>query len=155
MSNTEADARELIYRSCLLLDEEDFDAYLNLCTPDFHYKITAYGREIRKEMTWLDLTREKMTTVFAEIPDHVRLPGSFVRMANVYTVGRPTGSEQARAEATTLVAVYYTSPEGSTRVFAVGKYHDVIEFNGTRPLLASRHVKLETRDIGKGCHLPL
>ena len=155
MAVADADLPDLIYRSCLLLDEEDFDGYLGLCTPDFHYKITAYGQEIRKEMTWLDLNREKMSTLFAEIPDHIRLPGSFVRMANVYTVERKNGTDEEMAEATTLVTVYYTTPEGSTRVFAVGKYYDVIELNGSRPLLASRHVKLETRDIGKGCHLPL
>lgn len=155
MADADAEVRDLIYRSCLLLDEENFEGYLDLCTSDFHYKITAYGQEIRKEMTWLDLTREKMSTLFAEIPDHIRLPGSFVRMANVYTVERQYGTDRELAAATTLVTVYYTTPEGSTRVFAVGKYHDVIEVNDERPLLASRHVKLETRDIGKGCHLPL
>lgn len=155
MADTDAAVRDLIYRSCLLLDEEDFNGYLDLCTPDFHYKITAYGQEIRREMTWLDLTREKMSVLFDEIPDHVRLPGTFVRMANVYTVDRQRESDRRLVAATTLITVYYTTPEGSTRVFAVGKYHDLIELNGVRPLLASRHVRLETRDIGKGCHVPL
>ena len=55
--------RELIYRSCLLLDAEDFDGYLALYAPDCHYKITAYGPEIRKDMTWLDLDRDRLVAL--------------------------------------------------------------------------------------------
>lgn len=155
MAINDDDLRQLIYRSCLTLDAEDFDGYLNLYAPKCGYKITAYSPEIRKEMTWLDLDRDRMVALFNKIPEHTRLPGTFLRQANVYTIERKKEKEREHAFATTLVTVYYTTPEGSTRVFAVGKYYDEIDVTNKGPLLTSRHVKLETRDVGKGSHLPM
>jgi 3-phenylpropionate/cinnamic acid dioxygenase small subunit len=34
---------ELIYRSCLLLNELDFAGYLELCASEFRYRITAWS----------------------------------------------------------------------------------------------------------------
>ncbi len=46
---------ELVYRSCLALDDKDFKGYLNLCDGGFRYMITTHSPEIRKDMVWLDL----------------------------------------------------------------------------------------------------
>ena len=62
----------LVRRSCLLLDEERFDDYLDICTSDFRYAIKTYSAEIRREMTWLSTTREQLATLFAGLPEHVR-----------------------------------------------------------------------------------
>ena len=51
---TKASVRDLIYRACLRLDEEDFAGWLKLCAPDFNYRIRTYSPEIRKEMTWYE-----------------------------------------------------------------------------------------------------
>ena len=40
-------------------------------------------------------------------------------------------------------------------MFAVGKYLDVIDLSGDAPLIASREVRLETKELGIGTHLPL
>ena len=45
---------ELVYRSCLALDEKDFKGYLDLCDESFRYTISAHSPEIRKDMIWLD-----------------------------------------------------------------------------------------------------
>ena len=37
---------ELVYRSCLALDEKNFQAYLDLCDENFRYTITAHSPEI-------------------------------------------------------------------------------------------------------------
>ena len=53
-----ADAvKDLIYQSCLVMDDERFDEYLALCTEDYQYKVTAYSPELRKEMVWLEQSR--------------------------------------------------------------------------------------------------
>ena len=37
---------EQVCRSCLLLDEKDFDGYLALCDDGFHYEITVDGKTV-------------------------------------------------------------------------------------------------------------
>ena len=44
---------------------------------------------------------------------------------------------------------------GATELYAVGKYFDTVALEGGQPRLLSRHVKLDTRDLGWGTHLPL
>jgi methanesulfonate monooxygenase small subunit len=41
-----------------------------------------------------------------------------------------------------------------TELFAIGKYYDTVDLNGDTPRLLARHVKLDTRDLGWGHHVP-
>jgi methanesulfonate monooxygenase small subunit len=61
---------ELVYRTCLALDDRDFKAFLDLCDDGFRYKVTAYSPEIRKEMVWLDHDKKGMETLFTQLPRH-------------------------------------------------------------------------------------
>jgi methanesulfonate monooxygenase small subunit len=146
--------RELIYRSCLHLDEGDFDGWLGLCAADFRYTITAYSPEIRKEMTWLDHDQDGMEGLFRMLPKHNSDHSPLTRHASVYLVEfDEAGSE---AFVVTSVVVYRTQLDGgSTELFAVGKYFDTVTLEGDTPLLAARNVRLDTREFGIGSHMPL
>ncbi|MBM3510168.1 MAG: hypothetical protein FJX61_08545 [Alphaproteobacteria bacterium] len=146
------DIRGLIYRSCLHLDAERFADYIALCADDFRYCITAYSPDLRKDMVWLDLNRTELATLLENVPNHVRLPGKLIRQASVYTI-EPNGG--ATVATTTALIVTYTEPDGTSRVYAVGRYHDRIDVGGAAPLLKSRDVRLETRDLGPGSHVPM
>ena len=61
---------ELVYRSCLMLDEKNYKGYLDLCDGDFRYTITAHSPEIRKDMIWLDHDKPGMQTLFNQLPRH-------------------------------------------------------------------------------------
>lgn len=146
--------RELVYRSCLRLDEGDFPGWLDLCAPDFRYTITAYSPEIRKEMTWLEQDRAGMEGLFKMLPKHNSDHSPLTRHASVYTVD--LDEEGDRATAVTSVVVYRTALDGgATELFAVGKYFDEIDLEGESPLLAGRNVRLDTRELGIGSHMPL
>ena len=91
MANTPPqDARtaieELVYRSCLALDEKDFKGYLDLCAPEFRYTITAHSPEIRKDMIWLDHDKAGMQLLFTNLPKHISDHSPITRHATVYTV---------------------------------------------------------------------
>ena len=152
MTISDDQIKNLIYKSCRTLDAEDFDAYLDLYAEDFEYKVTNYAREIRKEQEWMDVNRPEMKGLLANVPLHFRLLGSFMRHATVYDIER-NGADTAKA--VTYVTIYYTTPEGATSVWAVGRYHDVIHISGQTPLIADRNLKLETREVGIGTHLPM
>lgn len=146
--------RELIYRSCLRLDEGDFPGWLDLCAPEFRYTITAYSPEIRKEMTWLDHDREGMEGLFRMLPKHNSDHSPLTRHASVYVVER--NEERSEATAITSVVVYRTAMDGgATELFAVGKYFDTLSLEGETPLLTGRNVRLDTRELGIGSHFPL
>ena len=49
----------------------------------------------------------------------------------------------------------YTGLDGVSNVFAAGRYNDIIDVSGNRPLLRAREVRLDTRDLGGGTHFPI
>ena len=144
---------ELIYRSCISLDKGDFAQWLDLCAQEFRYAITTYSPEIRKEMIWLEHDREGMEGLFRMLPKHNSDHSPLTRHANVYLVEYDEAGKEASV--VTSLVVYKTQLDGgATELFAVGKYFDTISLEGDATLLTSRNVRLDTRELGIGSHLP-
>ena len=142
---------ELVYRSCLALDMKDFKGFLELCDSDFHYTISAYSPEIRREMTWLDHDRKGMETLFGNLPKHNSDHSPITRHATVYTVD----INDKTANVVSALQVFRTQLDGgATELFAVGRFHDTIRLDGAGAKLARRMVRLETRLLGYGYHIP-
>lgn len=142
---------ELVYRSCLALDAKDYKTYLALCDEDFRYTISTYSPEIRREMVWLDHDRKGMATLFTNLPRHNSDHSPLTRHATVYTIEE----KGASAEVVSAVQVFRTQLDGgATELFAVGRFHDTVMLNGEAPRLARRVVRLETRLLGYGYHIP-
>lgn len=151
--NTKQAIDELIYRSCLLLDDKDFKGYLDLCEPGFRYTIKAHSPEIRKDMIWLDHDKKGLETLLANLPRHNSDHSPLTRHATVYTVEVDEGAKQAKV--VSALQVFRTSLDGGiTELFAVGRYYDSVSLNGGSPKLANRVVKLDTRMLGIGYHIP-
>jgi len=144
--------RQLVGLSAQRLDAEDFAGYMALCAPAFHYRITAYSPEIRKDMIWLDQDRAGMEALLAMVPQHLRRLGGLSRQVSGETIESGGGGT---IEAVSSVLVINTDLEGRSTLFAVGRYHDKVDTAGAAPLLVSRRVHLETRDLGIGSHVPI
>jgi methanesulfonate monooxygenase small subunit len=144
--------KDVIYQSCLVMDDEKFDEYLALCTEDYQYKVTAYSPELRKEMIWLEQSRSDLVAMFEMLPEHVKPEGRFTRHAQVYRV-TPNGSP-GTMNVTSALTIYFTNDRGDTKVFAIGRYNDVVDTSGTTPRLKAREVRLETRSLGTGSQIP-
>ncbi len=148
-----ADAvKDLIYRSCLVMDDERFDEYLTLCTADYRYKVTTYSPELRKDMIWLEQSRDDLVAMFEMLPEHVKPEGRFTRHAQVYRV-TPNGSPDT-LNVTSTLTLYFTTDRGETKVYAIGRYNDVVDTTGDAPRLKEREVRLETRSLGAGSQIP-
>ena len=142
---------ELIYRSCLAMDDRDYKGFLALCEPDFRYKVTAFSPEIKKDMTWLDHDRKGMETLFTNLPRHNSDHSPLTRHATVYTV-KTNGKT---AEVVTALQVFRTALDGgATELYAVARLLDTVKIDGGEPKLAKRLVKIETRQLGYGSHIP-
>ena len=144
---------ELIYRSCLLLDEKDFKGYLDLCDEQFRYTIATHSPEIRRDMIWLDHDKNGMTTLLSQLPRHNSDHSPLTRHVTVYTVRYDAAKQQG--DVVSALQVFKTALEGgSSELFAVGKYLDTVKVNGGKLLLLRRVVKLDTRMLGIGYHIP-
>lgn len=152
--NSKQAIEELVYRSCLVLDDKDFKGYLNFCDPGFHYSITAHSPEIRKDMTWLEHDKKGMESLFNNLPRHNSDHSPLTRHATVYTVEMDDAKKQAKV--VSAIQVFKTTLDGGvTELFAVGKYIDTVNLDGASPMLLNRVVKLDTRMLGIGYHIPL
>jgi methanesulfonate monooxygenase small subunit len=144
---------ELVYRSSLLLDECDFEGFLSLCDAAFRYAVHTYSPEIRGEMVWLDHDREGMQTLFRNLPRHHSDPSPLTRHVTVYTVA----FDEPKTQATVVSAlqVFRTNLDGgATSLFAVGKFYDTVKIADGKALLGRRVVRLDTRQLGIGSHIP-
>ena len=144
---------ELVYKSCMLLDGQDYKAYLDLCDEGFRYTITTHSPEIRKDMVWLDHDKKGMHTLLTQLPRHNSDHSPLTRHATVYSVTVDDAGKEA--EVITALQVFKTELDGgATALFAVGKYVDQVSLAGGTPKLAKRVVKLDTRMLGIGYHVP-
>ena len=142
---------ELVYRSCLALDDRDYKGFLALCDEDFRYTITTYSPEIRKDMVWLDHDRKGLDTLLTNLPRHNSDHSPITRHATVYTVDM----EESAATVVSALQVFRTQLDGgASELFAVGRLNDTVKLNGAAPKLAKRVVKLDTRLLGYGYHIP-
>ena len=151
MAASDEDIRALVWRTCHAMNEEDFDGFLSFCAPSFRYRITAHSPEIDKEMIWLDQDYDGLAALLEVVPHHLRRVGRMHRHVTVGVIERD-GSE---ANVTSSFLVIDTNLEGQSQLFAAGLYEDRIETEGeAAPRLLQRRVKLETRDLGIGSHVP-
>ncbi|MBC7207459.1 MAG: nuclear transport factor 2 family protein [Methyloversatilis sp.] len=144
---------ELIHRSGLIMDECDFKGYLDLCAPDYQYRITAYSPEIRKDMTWLEHDKAGMKSLFENLHRHNSDKSPISRHINVCLVDIDEAAEEASV--TSTIEVFRTKLDGGeTELFAVGKLYDTVTLGHQGPALRSRNVRLDTRLLGYGYHIP-
>ena len=144
---------ELVYRSSMALDAKDFNGFLGMCDPAFQYAITCYSPEIRKEMTWLEHDHAGMKTLFANLPKHNSDQSLLTRHVTVYLTEVPEGGTTAKV--TSALQVFRTTQDGgTTELFAVGNMFDTVQLGGASPTLLKRNVRLTTRMLGFGSHLP-
>lgn len=153
MNDSAWSVANLLQASCSLLDGEKFSDWLSLCTDEFSYRIVAYSEELRKEMTWLEHTKDEMRALFEALPEHQRYPGKFLRQVAVPALRKSPDAQEVHAISTLLVV--HTDLEGASELYAAGRYRDRISLAGDEPLLVERVVELDTRMLPFGAHVPL
>jgi len=153
MENPEKAAADLVYRSCLLMDQKKFEEYFALCADDFRYTITAYSPEAKVDMIWMDEDKASLKRTLDVLPRHNSDHSPLSRHVTVYTVDYDAAQKKARV--VSALQVFRTSLDGGeTQLFAVAKYYDVIALFGSEARLTERIVRLETRMLGLGSHIP-
>lgn len=153
--------QDLVYRSCLYMNDESWKDYLSLCDPQsFRYRVTNYSPEIRREQCWADRDFKGMKASFDLMPRHNSDRSKLTRQVQIYTVDYDGQSKEANV--VSALTIYRTQLDGTmsyiesgqTALYAVGLYKDRIRMTDEAPKLVDRVVQLDTRQLDVGSHKP-
>jgi methanesulfonate monooxygenase small subunit len=145
---------ELVYRAALKLDARDYGGFLALCEPELRYTISTYSPEIRRDMTWLDHDKAGLENLFETLPRQKSEGAALSRHVSVYTVDVDAAGDTA--DIVTALQVFKTHLDGgATVLLAVGEIYDRARLVAGVARLVRRNVRLDTRDLGIGTHIPI
>lgn len=165
MASNGADAatlvRDTIYRATLLLDDQNWDQWLELCDDSFHYAIKSYSPEISRDMTYLQGSRKDLATMVKLLPKHNTDHSPLTRHTTVYAVDVAEDVKSASAISSFVVYQNMLDGEnshidaGESRLFLVGRYIDTFKLEDGKARFLKREVRLENRRLDKGSHWPI
>lgn len=153
--------RDTIYRATLLLDDQKWEQWLDLCADDFHYAIKSFSPEISRDMIYLQGSRKDLATMVRLLPKHNTDHSPLKRHTTVYTVDVDEAAQTASAISSFVVYQNMLDGEnshidsGESRLFLVGRYIDTFKLDGGKPRFMTREVRLENRRLDKGSHWPI
>ena len=151
--------RDLVFESCLHLNGGEWENFLGLCDEDtFTYSIVNFSPEIKKAQCWMKQDHAGLSKLLDLLPKHNSDRARLTRHVTPCVV-RPLDGADA-FEAISHVTVYRTEwdaedshlQSGATTLYVIGRYVDRVHFEWNRPLLRSRVVDLDTRQVGIGSH---
>lgn len=153
--------RDTIYRATMLLDDQQWEAWLDLCDEGFLYDIKAWSPEINRDMTYLHASKTDLGNLIRLLPKHNTDHSPLTRHTSVYSVEISGDGASATAVSSFVIFQHLLDgtnshiDSGQSRLFLVGKYTDTLRLgNGTARFL-TREVRLANRRLDKGSHWPL
>jgi methanesulfonate monooxygenase small subunit len=153
--------RDTIYRATLMLDDQKWDQWLDLCDDGFHYAIKSFSPEINRDMTYLQGSRKELATMVKLLPKHNTDHSPLKRHTTVYTVDIAEDAKTASAISSFVVyqnmldGVNSHIDAGESRLFLVGRYIDTFKLEDGKARFITREVRLENRRLDKGSHWPI
>lgn len=145
--------REFLAKLCVALDSSDYKTYLKSCLPEFNYRIAVYSPEIRRDMVWLEKDKEGLSALIDLLPKQNMDRTPLTRHFSLCTVA--DGEREGEHDVRSTLQIFRTEHDGGeTSLVAVGEYRDKIRVADQEPLLLQREVRLHTRMLGKGYHVP-
>lgn len=143
--------RELVQRTAALLDEEKFDAWLELFDSDGTYELSAYSTEIRRWMIWQQSDRATLEKMLHDVDEHVRDPAR-----RRHVVGIPIVElDGERGRVRSHFSLFRTSPEGQSSLYMVGCYDDQVIKRSSTWLYVVHKVVVDTRMLDSFTHIPV
>ena len=142
---------ELVQRTAMLLDEENFEAWVELFEAQGSYELSAYSTEIRQWMTWQLSDRDTLAKMLKSVDEHVRDPAQRRHVVGIPLV-RMDGDS---AQITSHFSLFRTSPEGQSSLFMVGRYQDQVVKRSGVWLYINHKVVSDTRMLDSFTHVPV
>lgn len=151
MSYNKEQIEDLVAKASSLLDAENFAEWITLCATGFEYSITAFSDEIGQKVHWMVQDRTSLQNLLETVNGHERDGGKIRRHLGMVRLVEK--GDKPRAESS--VILWHTDMQGTTQLFAVGKYVDDFVVTNDALLFERREVVLETRRLPYTSHVPL
>lgn len=153
--------RDTIYRATLMLDDQKWEQWLDLCDESFDYTIKSFSPEINYDMTYLQANRKDMESMMRLLPKHNTDHSPLKRHTTVYTVD--VSEDGKTATSISSFVVYQNMLDGNnshldsgeSRLFLVGRYIDTLKLDNGKATFLKREVRLDNRRLDKGSHWPI
>lgn len=143
---------EFIYSNADLLNQEQFDSWLEQCSTEFSYRITTFSEELGRPMDWMDKDKGGLAHYLQNANNHERYTG---RLRRHLSMPRVTQKADSSFEVRTAVAIYVTEMNGETALYGIGSYVDSVKSEASGLRLTARIVNLDTRRLQFGPHVPI
>jgi len=152
--------RDAVYRACVLLDDEKWSDWLDLCDQSFEYEIGAWSTEIRKDMIYFSGDWDHLKQMTDMLDKHNTDHSPLRRHAVVYTIDP---NDDGTYTVVSSLAVYQNMLDGinshidagESHLFLIGRYIDTVRIDDGKAKFLKRKVDLDTRRLDKGSHWPI
>jgi 3-phenylpropionate/cinnamic acid dioxygenase small subunit len=135
--------RLVISKSASYLDEQNYTGFVQLFSENARYILEARSSEIGEEMNWLDLSRDELSALLEESPQHIHDLAERMHLISVDEIIIDTSGDTANVKST--FSVFRTDTAGITQVYAVGRYYDSLLNMENVWRIKERIVKVQTR----------
>ena len=151
MTQEQDKLNRLIHLSGRLLDEQDFANYAALFADGGEYRLVTKAPEVAQPMTWILLSRQELGDLLASAPQHVWNTGQRSHLISVEEVNVAGDSAHSWAS----FSVFRTDNEGTTKLYAVGRYEDRWQKAADEWRLLKRITRLQTRALSPASAIPI
>lgn len=141
----------LIHLSGRLLDYKDFDNYAALFADGGEYRLVTEAPEAAQPMTWIFLNRAELIDLLTSAQKHVWNTGQRSHLISVEEVN----VEGDTAHSWAGFSVFHTDNQGSTKIYAVGRYEDHWQKQSDDWRLLKRITRLQTRLLSPPSAIPV
>lgn len=143
--------RDVILQTALLLDREDLEGWLALFARESEYEISAYSAEIKSAMSWWKSDRSELRKIVTAVSEHVRDPARRMHLVMPASIS----VNENNAAAVSQFAIFRTTPDGESSLYALGRYEDALVKSDGRWFYSRHRAMLDTRMLEAFTHLPL
>ncbi len=146
--------RGLVHASARFLDDHAYEKFTQLFADDGEYRVETAAPECPQPMVWMLMNRDELTERLASESKHewkiARVPLQ-TRLVAVDFIDVSSNN----ATTSSSFCLYHTNEDGSSEVFAVGRYEDQWNKKGEDWRLAKRRVDLKTRLFAMPSPIPI
>jgi 3-phenylpropionate/cinnamic acid dioxygenase small subunit len=143
----------LLHSSTRLLDDQNYDGFLQLFTSEGEYSITCLTPELAEKMIWMKATRSEIDERLKAMNEHewqiAHVEQTRILSVDTIDIGKNTSNTSSS------FSLYQTDQQGRSELYVLGRYEDEWQYVSKRWYLAKREVALRTRLLKMLSPLPI
>jgi len=152
--NAHEQLRGLVHASARFLDDHAYEQFTRLFADDGEYRVETTAPECPQPMVWMLMSRDELSERLESAEIHEWKISSVPVQTRLVAVDTVDVSSK-NATTSSSFCLFHTNQDGSSEVFAVGRYEDQWNRTGEDWRLARRRVDLKTRLLAMPSPIPI